>query len=86
MRPAVVIGFAAETENVAANAKAKLRVKGCDLIIANSVAEGSSTFGGGTNQVEVIDPHGAESWPPMSKAEVADGIVRRLALELAKHE
>jgi phosphopantothenoylcysteine decarboxylase / phosphopantothenate---cysteine ligase len=86
MRPAVVIGFAAETENVTANAKAKLRTKGCDLIIANSVAEGSSTFGGGTNQVEVIDAHDAESWPPMSKAEVADRIVRRLALELAKHE
>jgi len=85
-RPAVVIGFAAETENVTANAKAKLRAKGCDLIIANSVAEGSSTFGGGTNQVEVIDARGVESWPPMSKVAVADGIVRRLALELAKHE
>jgi phosphopantothenoylcysteine decarboxylase / phosphopantothenate---cysteine ligase len=86
MRPAVVIGFAAETENVTANAKAKLRTKGCDLIIANSVAEGSSTFGGGTNQVEVIDARGVESWPPMSKAAVADGIVRRLALELAKRK
>ncbi len=86
MRPAVVIGFAAETENVTANAKAKLRAKGCDLIIANSVAEGSSTFGGETNKVEVIDAQGAESWPPMSKAEVADGIVRRLALELARHQ
>jgi phosphopantothenoylcysteine decarboxylase/phosphopantothenate--cysteine ligase len=86
MRPAVVIGFAAETENVTANAKAKLRSKGCDLIIANSVAEGSSTFGGETNEVEVIDAQGAESWPPMSKAEVAEGIVRRLALELAKHQ
>jgi phosphopantothenoylcysteine decarboxylase / phosphopantothenate---cysteine ligase len=84
-RPAVVIGFAAETENVTANARTKLHTKGCDLIIANSVAEGSSTFGGETNQVEVIDANGAESWPPMSKAEVAEGIVRRLALELAKH-
>jgi phosphopantothenoylcysteine decarboxylase / phosphopantothenate---cysteine ligase len=86
MRPAVVIGFAAETENLTANAKAKLRTKGCDLIIANSVAEGSSTFGGETNQVEVIDARGVESWPPMSKTAIADGIVRRLALELAKHE
>jgi phosphopantothenoylcysteine decarboxylase / phosphopantothenate---cysteine ligase len=84
MRPSVVIGFAAETENVTANARAKLQRKGCDLIIANSVAEGTSTFGGDTNQVEVIDARGAESWPPMSKAEVADGIVRRLALELAE--
>jgi phosphopantothenoylcysteine decarboxylase/phosphopantothenate--cysteine ligase len=86
MRPAVVIGFAAETENVAANARAKLQRKGCDLIIANSVAEGTSTFGGDTNQVEVVDARGAESWPPMSKAEVADGIVRRLALELAERQ
>jgi phosphopantothenoylcysteine decarboxylase/phosphopantothenate--cysteine ligase len=86
MRPVVVIGFAAETENISANAKAKLQQKGCDLIIANSVAEGTSTFGGETNQVEVIDARGVESWPPMSKSEVADGIVRRLALELERRE
>ncbi len=86
MRPTVVIGFAAETENVTANAMAKLRRKGCDLIIANSVAEGTSTFGGETNQVQVIDAAGVESWPPMTKAEVANGIVRRLAVELAKRQ
>ena len=84
MRPAVVIGFAAETENVTANAMAKLRRKGCDLIIANSVAEGTSTFGGETNQVQLIDARGVESWPPMTKAEVAEAIVRRLAVELTK--
>jgi phosphopantothenoylcysteine decarboxylase / phosphopantothenate---cysteine ligase len=86
MRPAVVIGFAAETENIMANAMAKLQRKGCDLIIANSVAEGTSTFGGETNQVQVIDARGAESWPPMSKAEVANGIMQRLAVELAKRQ
>ncbi|MBV9906267.1 MAG: bifunctional phosphopantothenoylcysteine decarboxylase/phosphopantothenate--cysteine ligase CoaBC [Hyphomicrobiales bacterium] len=86
MRPAVVIGFAAETEDLTANATAKLRRKGCDLIIANSVAEGTSTFGGETNQVQVIDARGVESWPPMTKAEVANGIVRRLAVELAKQQ
>jgi phosphopantothenoylcysteine decarboxylase/phosphopantothenate--cysteine ligase len=86
MRPAVVIGFAAETENVTANAMAKLQRKNCDLIIANSVAEGTSTFGGETNQVQVIDARGVESWPPMTKAEVANGIVRRLAVELAKRQ
>ena len=74
MRPAVVIGFAAETENITANAMAKLQRKGCDLIIANSVAEGTSTFGGETNQVQVIDARGVESWPPMTKAEVANGL------------
>jgi phosphopantothenoylcysteine decarboxylase/phosphopantothenate--cysteine ligase len=86
MRPAVVIGFAAETENITANAIAKLQGKGCDLIIANSVAEGTSTFGGETNQVQVIDARGVEPWPPMTKAEVADGIIRRLAVELAKRQ
>jgi phosphopantothenoylcysteine decarboxylase/phosphopantothenate--cysteine ligase len=86
MRPAVVIGFAAETENITANALAKLQRKSCDLIIANSVAEGTSTFGGETNQVQVIDASGVESWPPMTKAEVADGLVRRLAVELAKRQ
>jgi phosphopantothenoylcysteine decarboxylase/phosphopantothenate--cysteine ligase len=86
MRPSVVIGFAAETENITANAMAKLHGKGCDLIIANSVAEGTPTFGGDTNQVQVIDALGVESWPPMTKAEVADGIVRRLAVELARRQ
>jgi len=84
LRPAVVIGFAAETEDVTANAKAKLRRKGCDLIVANSVAEGTSTFGGEANQVQLIDAGGIESWPSMSKTEVADRIVRRLAVELTK--
>ena len=59
-----MIGFAAETEDVAANARAKLERKGCDLIVANSVAEGTSTFGGETNEVQLIDREGVESWPP----------------------
>jgi phosphopantothenoylcysteine decarboxylase/phosphopantothenate--cysteine ligase len=86
MRPAIVIGFAAETENITANAVAKLQRKGCDLIIANSVAEGTSTFGGETNQVQMIDANGVEPWPPMTKTEVANGIVRRLAVELAQRQ
>jgi phosphopantothenoylcysteine decarboxylase/phosphopantothenate--cysteine ligase len=86
MRPSVVVGFAAETENITANATAKLQGKGCDLIVANSVAEGTSTFGGETNQVQIIDAGGAQSWPPMTKIEVANGIVRRLAVELAKRQ
>jgi phosphopantothenoylcysteine decarboxylase / phosphopantothenate---cysteine ligase len=86
MRPAVVIGFAAETENITVNAVAKLQRKGCDLIVANSVAEGTSTFGGETNHVQVIDANGVEPWPPMTKTEVANGIVRRLAVELAQRQ
>ena len=86
MRPVLVIGFAAETENITANALAKLQRKGCDLIVANSVAEGTSTFGGETNQVQVIDANGVEPWPPMTKAEVADGIIRRLVVEFAQRQ
>jgi phosphopantothenoylcysteine decarboxylase/phosphopantothenate--cysteine ligase len=86
LRPKVVIGFAAETENLTANAKKKLERKGCDLIVANSVAEGSSAFGGEANQIQLVDGHGTESWPPMSKAEIGERIVRRLALELAKRQ
>jgi phosphopantothenoylcysteine decarboxylase / phosphopantothenate---cysteine ligase len=86
MRPAIVIGFAAETENITANAVAKLQRKGCDLIVANSVAEGTSTFGGETNQVQLIDAKGVEPWPPMTKAEVASGIIQRLIVELAQRQ
>jgi phosphopantothenoylcysteine decarboxylase / phosphopantothenate---cysteine ligase len=84
MRPAVVIGFAAETENIRANAVAKLQRKGCDLIVANSVAEGTSTFGGENNQVQMIDANGVEPWPPMTKSEVASGIIKRLIIELTQ--
>jgi len=84
LRPALVIGFAAETEDLAENAKAKLKRKGCDWIVANSVADGTSTFGGETNEVILIDRDGVDAWPPMTKAEVADRIVRRIALDLAK--
>ena len=83
-RPAVVIGFAAETEQVLANARAKLQRKGCDLIIANSVAEGTTTFGGDSNEVQLISRDGIETWPSMSKAAVAERLVARLAAELAK--
>ena len=84
LRPAVVIGFAAETEQVTENAKAKLRRKGCDLIIANSVAPGTTTFGGESNEVQVISADGIDFWPAMSKAEVAQRVVALLAAELAK--
>ena len=83
-RPSVVVGFAAETDRVLENAKAKLTRKGCDLIVANSVANGTTTFGGEFNEVQMISADGVESWPSMSKAAVADRIVARLASELAK--
>jgi phosphopantothenoylcysteine decarboxylase / phosphopantothenate---cysteine ligase len=86
LRPAIVVGFAAETENILDNARAKLQRKGCDIIIANNVAPGTTTFGGATNEVQIIAANGTESWPSMSKAEVAVRIVRRIADELAKRE
>jgi len=86
LRPAIVIGFAAETENVIENAKKKLQDKSCDLIVANNVGAGTSAFGGLTNQVAVIDRKKAESWPSMTKAEIAESLVRRVASELAKRQ
>ena len=86
LRPAFVVGFAAETENVIENAKKKLRDKCCDLIVANNVGAGTSTFGGLTNQVAVIGAKEAESWPSMTKTEIAEKLVRRLASELANQQ
>lgn len=74
-RPKVVVGFAAETENVAQNARDKLARKGCDLIVANSVAEGEGTFGGDDNQVSIVSAKGVDPWPRMTKQEVARGLV-----------
>ena len=66
-----MIGFAAETEQLVENAKTKLRRKGCDFIIANSVAEGTTTFGGELNEVHIVSADEVDSWPSMSKAAVA---------------
>jgi phosphopantothenoylcysteine decarboxylase/phosphopantothenate--cysteine ligase len=78
-RPALVIGFAAETEGVVENARDKLKRKGCDLIVANSVAESEGTFGGFDNQVTIVSAAGAEPWPRMSKQEVARGLIALIA-------
>lgn len=77
-RPRLMVGFAAETENLLANAQQKLKVKGCDLIIANHVGAGSAVFGGDENHVWLVDSFGATEWPALSKTEVAD----RLAVTL----
>ena len=82
-RPRLVIGFAAETENLLAHARAKLARKGCDWIVANDVSPETGVFGGAHNQVHLVTATGVESWPPLSKEAVADGLVRRIAAELA---
>jgi phosphopantothenoylcysteine decarboxylase/phosphopantothenate--cysteine ligase len=78
-RPRLVIGFAAETEDVIANAKAKLANKGCDWIVANDVSPGSGIMGGDSNSVHLVAGDGVESWPPQSKEEVARTLVERIA-------
>jgi phosphopantothenoylcysteine decarboxylase / phosphopantothenate---cysteine ligase len=82
-RPSLVVGFAAETEHLIDNAKAKLRRKGCDWIVANDVSPQTGTMGGDSNTVHLIMRDGAEitvdSWPAMSKTEVAAALVARIA-------
>jgi phosphopantothenoylcysteine decarboxylase/phosphopantothenate--cysteine ligase len=82
-RPPLVIGFAAETENVIANAKAKLKRKGCDWIVANDVSPQTGIMGGESNSVHLVTATGVESWPPQSKDAVARDLVRRIAAALA---
>jgi phosphopantothenoylcysteine decarboxylase/phosphopantothenate--cysteine ligase len=82
LRPKLVIGFAAETENVAANAKAKLASKGCDWILANDVSPQTGIMGGDRNTIELITAKGIEPWPPQSKQDVAAMLIARIAQEL----
>jgi phosphopantothenoylcysteine decarboxylase/phosphopantothenate--cysteine ligase len=78
-RPQLVIGFAAETENIAANAKAKLAAKGCDWILANDVSPRTGIMGGDSNTIELVTAKGVEAWPPQSKDDVAAMLVARIA-------
>ncbi len=82
LRPRLVIGFAAETENLIENARAKLLKKGCDWIVANDVSTGTATFGGGSNEVHIVSAGGVESWPMQSKDAVAAGLVKKIAATL----
>lgn len=78
-RPALLVGFAAETHDVEAHAAAKRTRKGCDWIVANDVSGG--VMGGADNRIHLIDETGAEDWPDLPKEEVA----RRLATRIADH-
>jgi phosphopantothenoylcysteine decarboxylase/phosphopantothenate--cysteine ligase len=81
-RPKLVVGFAAETNDVEANAKAKLAKKGCDWIVANDVSV-EGTMGGDDNAVSLVTAAGIEPWEAMSKAEVARRLAARIAEEFA---
>ena len=80
-RPALVIGFAAETENVVAYAQAKRARKGCDWIVANDVSV-AGTMGGDQNAVAIVSKAGIERWERMAKAQVAQRLAQRIAEEL----
>ncbi|MCF6304131.1 MAG: bifunctional phosphopantothenoylcysteine decarboxylase/phosphopantothenate--cysteine ligase CoaBC [Rhodobacteraceae bacterium] len=77
-RPELVIGFAAETDNVVENAIAKRLRKGCDWILANDVSPETGIMGGDNNQITFISDTGAEKWPEMSKKETANMLVNKI--------
>jgi phosphopantothenoylcysteine decarboxylase / phosphopantothenate---cysteine ligase len=76
-RPPLLIGFAAETERVVENARAKLERKGCDWIVANDVS--GDVMGGDSNQVHLVTASGVERWERLSKREVARRLAERIA-------
>ena len=78
-RPALVVGFAAETDDILANARSKLESKGCDWILANDVAPDSGTFGGDENTIRLVSAGGVEDWPRLAKDAVAERLAARIA-------
>jgi phosphopantothenoylcysteine decarboxylase/phosphopantothenate--cysteine ligase len=80
-RPRLVVGFAAETNDLEANARAKLQKKGCDLIVANDVSR-PGVMGGEANTVALVSAGEIEHWEPMSKADVARRLAARIVQEL----
>jgi phosphopantothenoylcysteine decarboxylase/phosphopantothenate--cysteine ligase len=83
-RPRLVVGFAAETENLVANAIDKRTRKGCDWIVANDVSAATGTFGGDRNTVHLISAEGVQNWPTLSKDRVAMQLAGAIALHLAR--
>ncbi len=81
-RPALVVGFAAETETVVEHATAKRLRKGCDWIVANDVSPATGIMGGSENDVTLITEEGAENWPRMGKDAVAEKLAARIAAAL----
>jgi phosphopantothenoylcysteine decarboxylase/phosphopantothenate--cysteine ligase len=82
-RPALVVGFAAETNDVEANATAKLKRKGCDWIVANDVSPETGIMGGSENDVAIISQAGVDEWPRMSKEMVSRKLAQRIAEAIA---
>ena len=82
LRPRLVVGFAAETENLLANAAAKLARKGADLIVANDVSPQTGIMGGDRNTVRIVEASGVTDWPDLPKEEVAERLARLVAERL----
>ena len=83
-RPGLVIGFAAETEHLLDNARAKLKRKGCDWLVANDVSPAGGVMGGDRNTIhllrrDTVETGAVETWPVMTKNEVAVALVERIA-------
>ncbi|MDE3177829.1 MAG: bifunctional phosphopantothenoylcysteine decarboxylase/phosphopantothenate--cysteine ligase CoaBC [Pseudomonadota bacterium] len=83
-RPRLVVGFAAETQQVIEHARQKLERKGCDLIVANAVGAGAGVFGGADNQVHIVTRDNILDWPKMSKDKVAQSLIEIIADRLEK--
>lgn len=83
-RPRLVIGFAAETNDVIAHAREKRTRKGCDWIVANDVSPETGIMGGDFNTIHLLSADGIENWPPMSKTEVAARLAQRIAEHFSK--
>ena len=81
-RPELVVGFAAETDNVEENARSKLLSKGCDWIVANCVTPESGVFGGDENTVALFTAAASESWPRLPKDEIGSKLADRICAEL----
>ena len=84
-RPRLVVGFAAETQNVEENGLLKLERKGADLIVANDVSPQTGIMGGTRNRVKILSRGGIEDWPDLSKEEVADRLARLIVERLAEN-
>ncbi len=82
LRPKIVVGFAAETQNVVEYGAAKLAKKGADFIVANDVSAGSAIFGGDENTVTILTQSGAMAWPKLTKSEVASRLAALIAEQL----
>lgn len=85
-RPRLVIGFAAETDDLIKNARGKLKAKGADWILANDVSPETGVMGGDDNTIRLVTASGVEDWPKLSKREVAERLIQRIADSLGRRE